>query len=367
MEAKKKFIVNVLFYGIILSIVLLLGKYVVPIMTPFIVALIVSALIHWITKRMKLKKESLRRLVSIVLCAMVYLLVFLGVVFLSAKVVSVVVDVLKRIPQLFTAYVLPWLEQSADNLETAVTPYDSMLATWIDGMAADLLKSLTQFVTSFSGRAVVWVTSGATAIPSVLVDIIIMVIATFFMVLDYDKMWGFLMKLVPAKQRDLLFTGARCTRTMLKVYVKSYSILFSLTFVELTIGFLILGIPHAVILALAIAVFDLMPVLGTGGILLPWALVMLIVDNYGMAVGILILYLIITGIRNTLEPRIVGKQIGLHPLVTLVAMLTGLRLFGIIGLFGFPVTLTVVNAMRRTRKEQEKQKAAEETTQTASV
>lgn len=354
MEAKKKFIVNVLFYGIIILIVLLVCQYILPIMMPFVIAFCVAALVNAASKRMKLRKESLRRLIAIIMCGLIYSVVFIAVVFIGAKVVSAVADVLVKIPQLFTTYVMPWLESSANDLETAVTPYDSMLASWIDTIASDLLKSLSQFVTSVSGKALVWVTSSATAIPSVIVDIVIMVIATFFLVLDFDKVWGFLIKLVPSKQRDLLNTGAHYTKTMVLVYIKSYSLLFLLTFVELTIGFLILKIPNAAVLAIAIAVFDLMPVLGTGGVLLPWALMMLIMENYVMAIGILVLYLIITGIRNTLEPKIVGKQIGLHPLATLAAMLLGLRLFGLVGMFALPIALTVANAMRRTRQTGEK-------------
>lgn len=352
MEAKKKFIVNVLFYGIIILIVLLVCQYILPIMTPFVIAFCVSAMINALTKRMKLHKESLRRLVAVAMCVLLYLVVFVAIALISAKVVSAVADVLVKIPQFFSTYIVPWLESSANDLETAVTPYDTMLATWIDNIASDLLKNLSQFVTSVSGKALVWVTSSATAIPSVIVDIVIMVIATFFLVLDFDKVWGFLMKLVPCKQRQLLNTSAHYTKTMVLVYIKSYSLLFLLTFVELTIGFLILKIPNAAILAIMIAVFDLMPILGTGGVLLPWALVMLIMDNYKMAIGILVLYLVITGIRNTLEPKIVGKQIGLHPLATLAAMLLGLRLFGLVGMFAFPITLTVANAMRTTRMQQ---------------
>ena len=358
MEAKKKFIVNFLFYGIIAAIVLVLAKYVAPIMTPFIIALVVSAIVHKITQKMKIPKERLRRVAAVAICAFIYAVLFHGAVLLSAKVVSAVVDVLNRIPHLITMYVIPWLEGSVDHLETAVTPYDTSVASWIDSIASDLIKSLTQFVTSFSGKAVVCVTSSATAIPSVIVDTIITIISTFFMVLDFDKVIGFLFKLVPAGKRELVNTGLHYTKTMLKVYVKSYSILFTLTLVELSIGFSILRIPNAIILALVIAVFDLMPILGTGGVLLPWTLLAFLMENYTMAFGILALYLVVTGIRNTLEPRIVGKQIGLHPLATLAAMLMGLRMFGLVGLIGFPVTLTVINAMRRTSKGKKKTEEA---------
>lgn len=350
MEAKKKFIVNCLFYGLILFIVVVLGKYVLPIMTPFIIAFCVSGLMEFLTKRMGFKREKLRRLFSLGFCGVLYAVVFTLFALVSAKIVSEAVDLITAIPSFFTNYLMPLINRGADYLETVIKPYDMHLATMVDELAASMIKTIGQFVTDFSGKALVWVTNSATSIPGAIVQVIITVISTFFMVLDFEKVFGFLKKLVPVKMRDVVSTGAHYGKSMVLVYIKSYSILFSLTFVELTIGFLILGVQYAPVLALAIAVFDLMPILGTGGILLPWTLTALIIGNYKMSIGILVLYLIITAIRNTLEPKIVGKQIGLHPLATLIAMLLGLKLFGLVGLLGVPVLLAVTNAMYRTRQ-----------------
>jgi len=71
------------------------------------------------------------------------------------------------------------------------------------------------------------------------------------------------------------------------------------------------------------------------------------VGNYGMALGVAVLYIIITIIRNYLEPKLVGKQIGLHPLATLIALFVGSKMFGLAGLFGFPVALSVIVQLRR--------------------
>lgn len=354
MEAKRKFIIDVFFYGIIAVIVLLLCKYVLPILTPFIIALCVSAIVNAIIRKIPFKVEKLRKITGVLFCGLIYSIAFLLIILVGVKVVGEVASILKAIPRVFTNSILPLLENGANTLETAVVQYDTTLATWIDNMAATLLKNIGQFVTDFSGKAVVWVTSSATAIPSLVVDLVIMIISTFFMIIDFDKVWAFFKKLIPAKQRELMATSVHYTKTMVLVYIKSYSLLFLITFAELSIGFMLMKIPNAIVLALTIAVFDLMPILGTGGILLPWALVMAIMQNYVMAVGLLLLYMVIAGVRNTLEPKIVGKQIGLHPLATLVAMLLGLRLFGIVGMFAFPITLTVVNAMRRTKKPNEK-------------
>lgn len=352
METKKKFIVNCLFYGLILFIVVVLAKYVMPIMTPFIIAFCVSGLMEFLTKRMGFKREKLRRLLSLGLCGVLYAVAFTLVALVSAKIVSEAVDLITAIPSFFTNYLMPLINRGADYLETVIKPYDVHLAAMVDELSASMIKTIGQFVTDFSGKALVWVTNSATSIPGVIVQVIITVISTFFMVLDFDKVFGFLKKLVPVKMRDVVSTGAHYAKTMVLVYIKSYSILFTLTFVELTIGFLILGVQYAPVLALAIAVFDLLPILGTGGILLPWTLIALIIGNYKMSIGILVLYLIITAIRNTLEPKIVGKQIGLHPLATLISMLLGLNLFGLVGLLGVPVLVAVLNAMYRAREVQ---------------
>lgn len=354
MEAKKSFIINIVFYGILLAIVLLVGKYILPIMTPFIIAFAVAALLEWLTKLMKFKRESLRRLVAILMCSVLYALVFLAVLLIGARLINETGSILAAIPSTFSNQIMPFLDTMATRLETAVTPYDSQLANYIDQLTTSIVQNLGSFVTSFSRTAVVFVTNCATSIPGLIVQIVITVISTFFMILDYQKICRFLMKLVPSSKRELMSTSLHYTRTMIAVYIKSYSLLFLLTFVELSLGFLILRVDHAVLLAVMISIFDLMPILGTGGILLPWALIALMLGNWGRAIGILLLYLVITGIRQTLEPKIVGKQIGLHPLATLIAMLLGLKLFGIVGMFVIPVLLAVSTSMYRNKPKNEK-------------
>ena len=95
-----------------------------------------------------------------------------------------------------------------------------------------------------------------------------------------------------------------------------------------------------------VVIFDLMPILGVGGILLPWGGIALILGNLKMGIGIIVLYLIIAAVRNSVEPRIVGKEIGLHPLATLVAMVVGLRLAGLVGMMMLPISLVAIVKLR---------------------
>lgn len=357
MEAKKKFIINAMYYGIIVVVALLAFKYVLPIMVPFIIAFVVTALLQLPLDRMHLKNKSMRRLASIILCAVFYVIVFVIVLIVGARLITEAGDLIRAIPKLFSE-VVPFITRAFDELEVTVAAYDTELATVIDQMATSTLKTISQTVTDFSAKALIFVTSMATSIPGTIVNVVITVISTFFMAIDYDIVLGFLKKLIPSSKREIFDTSAHYTKSMIGVYVRSYALLFTLTFVELSIGFTLLKIPYAILLALIISIFDLMPILGTGGILLPWALILLVIGNIKLAAGIAALYLIITFVRQTLEPKIVGAQIGLHPLATLIAMLLGLGLFGLVGLLAFPVTLSVFNAMHRTKKARDAAEAA---------
>jgi len=111
---------------------------------------------------------------------------------------------------------------------------------------------------------------------------------------------------------------------------------------------------------LMIAVFDILPVLGTGGILLPWTVVLLVMKNFTMGIGMFVLYLVISIIRNTMEPKLVGKQIGLHPLATMISLYVGLKIMGFWGMLIFPTSLAVLSSMKKEIEEKKYDEAVTE-------
>ena len=126
------------------------------------------------------------------------------------------------------------------------------------------------------------------------------------------------------------------------VCIRSYALIMSITFVELSILLTLVGVNHPVLVAFGTACFDILPVLGTGGIMIPWALITLLQGNLFLGLKLLGVYVIVTVVRNIIEPKIVGSQLGLHPVVTLCSMFVGVQLFGVIGLFGFPIGLSLL-------------------------
>ena len=173
MEAKKSFIINIVFYGIMLAIVLLVGKYILPIMTPFLIAFVVAALFEWLTKKMGFKRESLRKLAAILMCSVLYSLIFVLVLIVGAKLINQAGSILAAIPSTFSNQIMPFLDSMATRLETAVTPYDTQLASYIDSLTTSVVQNLGTFVTDFSKTAVVFVTNCATSIPGLIVQIAI--------------------------------------------------------------------------------------------------------------------------------------------------------------------------------------------------
>ena len=124
-----------------------------------------------------------------------------------------------------------------------------------------------------------------------------------------------------------------------------------LTFTELSILFSLFGIQNPVVKAAAIAVLDIMPILGTGGIMIPWAVTSLVLGYTGLGLKLFLIYGIVTVVRNYVEPKIVGTQLGLHPIITLVSMFVGLRLFGFWGLFGLPVGISYLWKLKNPTEE----------------
>lgn len=132
---------------------------------------------------------------------------------------------------------------------------------------------------------------------------------------------------------------------------KSYSIIILVTFAELTVGLLLLkaiGLytgGYIFAIALLTAIVDILPVLGTGTILIPWAVYSFCTGKIGFGIGILVIYAIIGVVRQVIEPKLVASQLGLPPYLMLMAMFVGTQLFGFIGLFLLPITFTLIKVL----------------------
>ena len=201
-----------------------------------------------------------------------------------------------------------------------------------------------ELLSNLFGSAAKWMTA---YLPSLFIGFVIWIAASIFLSIDYDKVTGFLLRQIPDCHQPLVAaTRSLCHNTVFKM-TKAYGLLMLLTFGELSAGLLILRVPYAIPLAALIAVVDILPVLGTGTVLIPWALICLIRGDMALFGGLTVLYIIITVVRNILEPRMVSHQIGLSPLVTLFFMFLGLKATGgLLGMLLFPIGIMILKQLQ---------------------
>ena len=352
-EKKKQFIVNTVFYTFIICMILIVCKYLLPILFPFILSFVMASVLVIPARKLAGKNNGIRRLCAIAVGVVFFVLLFLGIAFLGVALADWFLGFLEYVPRLYQEEILPLLNYVYLEVSECMTFADPALTEKINGWFQDFIGNIGNFISSFSVNAVKAVTSGIAGIPGLLIKLILMIISCFFFLLDYDKVIAFFVSLIPKGKEQTFETIKWYVTNTLLVYIRSYSLLFLLTYVELSIGLQILGIPYAPIIGLMIAVFDILPVLGTGGILLPWTVILLVMKNIPMGIGMFVLYLVITVIRNILEPKLVGKQIGLHPLATMISLYVGLNVIGFWGMLIFPATLAVLSSMKKEIQERE--------------
>lgn len=170
------------------------------------------------------------------------------------------------------------------------------------------------------------------------------ILSLFYFGCDYESVNSFILKQLSKRQiKFLCELKNQVFKTIFNI-IRAYAILILITFSELLCGFLLLGIPYATILAILISIIDILPILGTGTVLLPWSIILLLNGDTKNGISIIALYIIITVIRQIAEPKIIGSSLGLHPLLTLISMYFGIKLAGVSGLFIFPfVTIIIKN------------------------
>jgi len=350
-EKKKQFIINTVFYSIIIALVLIVSKYLLPILLPFIISFMMASVLVIPARKLAGGDSRARRYCAIFVGIVFFALLFLGIALLGVKVFDWFLGFLEFVPRIYQEEILPLLNELYGLVATQISFADVEIAEELNAVFQNLIGNIGNFISSFSMNAIKVLTSGIAGIPGLIIKLILMIISCFFFLLDYDKVRAFFHSLLPKKKA--VETVKWYVKNTLLVYIRSYTLLFLLTYVELSVGFQIIGIPYAPIIGLMVAVFDILPILGTGGILLPWAVVLLIIKEIPMGIGMFLLYLVITVIRNILEPKLVGKQIGLHPLATLISLYVGLKVVGILGMLIFPTTLAVLSSMRKEIAQQE--------------
>ena len=348
MERQKRFIINCLYFGIILAAVYLLVKFAFPVLAPFLIGFLIAYILRRPIRFLSERFHIPKKLTAIGLVAVFYVTIGSVLVLGSIQIFSSAASLVESLPALFRDYVIPVLTELFDTLGEDLAQMDPGLVDTLEEMGRQFIQSLASGVSSLSMSSMLFLSGIASSLPMLFIRLVLMIISTFFIAADYERLTEFCMRQLSRKARRVFHQVKQYIVGTLFVCIRSYALIMSITFVELSIGLSVIGISHSVLIALGISIFDILPVLGTGGIMIPWAVITFILGDYAMAVKLLLVYVIITVVRNILEPKIVGGQLGLHPIVTLASMFAGVELLGVVGLFGFPILLSLLKYLDET-------------------
>ena len=336
MQQKRDFLTNCAYWSIIIAVVYLGLQYLLPISVPFILGILVAWLVIRISKKIQRPNKFLR----IGLAFLIYGIIGLVIALVVTKGVSLVTGIIKWLPQVYESKLLPFVTLIYNWCLEYIQLLDPALTSALSMVLESALSALKNLVSYLSTAAVGLVSGIATGIPNLVLSLLAMIFSTIFVVGDYEQIYSFTQKYVPSGIRRIITLVRSYLTDTLFVVIRSYILIMLLTFTELSILFSVFGIQKAFLKAAVIAVFDVMPILGTGGIMIPWFVISFALGHTAQGLKLLVIYGIVTVVRNYVEPKIVGAQLGLHPIITLVSMFIGLRLFGFWGLFGLPVGIS---------------------------
>lgn len=340
---RKCFLINCAYFVVIAAIILLVIRYALNALMPFVIAALSAAILRPVMRFLNRKLHFPRRTTGVVLTVLFYLCIAgLGIIVVD-RVLDAGVSFLTSLPGLWNDTLMPALMRLGDALTAKLAEMNFE----VDFSIREMLTSLGSTITSLSSKLVGMAGSVAFSLPSLLISVIICIVSTLFMLFDWEKITAFIYLQLSGRNGDLAQKVSRQSGSTIRQFILSYGLILLITFSELSMGFLIIGFKSPFLIAALISIFDILPVVGCGGILIPWMIISFIIGNTGNGVGLALLYIIITVVRNIVEPKIVGKQVGLHPLVTLISMVIGSSLMGAVGLFGLPITLAVINKMNK--------------------
>ena len=267
---------------------------------------------------------------------LLFLIVGSGAFFLIRRLIHEVSSFSQQLPELLSGLASPaerlqgWLRDLASR---APDGFGIALQNWIDSLfdgSSGLPGRLTAWLFSFAAKVVA-------ALPDLFLFVLTLVLSSFMFAANFSSASAAISRLIPQKWQRRAQQLIRQLRTALGGWLKAQAMLMGITFLVVTVGLTVLQLDYPLLFGALIALIDALPLLGAGTVMIPWSLLMFLRGANRCGIGLILVYGAAALIRSALEPRLIGKQIGLNPILTLGAMYAGYRLVGLFGLILFPI------------------------------
>ena len=369
-EKRRGAIINVLYFAMLIAIGVFIVRYALGVCLPFVIAFVFAAILQQ-PKNFLVKKTFLKNGAASGLC------VLLAIVLVVALVSLIGVRAFEEIRD-FVKYIMTKLQSAdvvVDNIESwlmnLINSLPEFIKKTLNESVADFFTSVREYIAGESSKlteqigsglssnfSLSWITgplsgviSTAKQLPSILVAVLISIIACCFMTSEYDGVKRFIKNQFPEHRRSDLSRAKALLTSSLGKMAKAYVLIMFVTFIEVSVGLTVLKIlklyssSYIMVIAAGTAIVDILPIFGTGTVMIPWAAYSLITGDFGFGIGLIVIYIVISIVRQIIEPKLVAGQLGLSPIVTIIALYLGLKVFGVLGMFVTPILVIMLKLL----------------------
>jgi len=326
-----KVILNLLIALVVLLLtVVLLPKMLVffmPFVIGWIIASIANPLVHFFESKLKLRRKAGSVLVIVLVISAV-----IGVGYLAiTKLIAEGIAFASELPEIWSG-----LEENFNNLGKKWMVFYKRLPIDVQETITSVMSNLSQYIGEFVGKisspTMTAIGNFAKSIPGILIAVIMCILSAYFFVAERDYLNAFFRKYVPVSIQQKWLIGYKSMKKAVGGYFIAQFRIEVWMYILLVIGLMVLNINYAFLFALLIAVLDLLPVFGTGTVLIPWAVLKWIDSDYHTAIGLLVIWGAGQLIRQLIQPKFIGDSIGVKPIPTLFLLYIGFKVAGVFGM-----------------------------------
>lgn len=340
-----KIVIFFISYSLIFLIFFGTLNYTLPFVLALLFALLLRVPTEYLIKKFKIKNSLASLLSTFVFFTIIISILSFGVVTITQEVTQ-----LGKTTQNYLSKNSSQIYDSVNNLRKYYNNLDPTISNAIEKNFTGAISKISNITVSITGKVISLAINFLSYIPYIIMVILFTLLATYFFTKDMTSAKEKFKTIIPEDKSDKLSYIFSETKRMLGNYLLSYMLIISITFVETIIVFLIFRVKYAIILSLICAIADILPILGIGTIYIPLAIIyFFIIKNYFTAFGILISYILVSVIRQIIEPKIVSSSLGIHPVAVLAALFIGLKANGISGIFFCVFLVVFFNILRNVK------------------
>lgn len=311
----------------------------IPFVIGWIIACIANPLVCWLEKHLKIVKKLGSAITIIAVLAAIIGFIYWG----GSKIINEVIDFISYLPEMYHD-IDSTLKQIGESMQGLLSLLpQSVRANW-NAVADNFGSFIGEWISNLSVPTVEVAGNVAKSIPSILISTIVSIMSAYFFISDREEVIVWMKKFTPKpieNRMSMLVSSLKCA---VGGYFKAQFQIMIVLMIIMFVGFLILDVNYAIVFALLFAFLDFLPFLGTAITLIPWAIYKFLGGDYKMAIGLLILYGLTQLVRQIIQPKLVGNEVGLKPLTTLALLYLGYKIGGVLAMiFSVPIGMILIN------------------------